>query len=24
LSGAILMSVTYQNICHTIRSSMPE
>ena len=24
LSGAILMFVTYQNICHTIRSSMPE
>jgi hypothetical protein len=24
LSGAILMSVTYQNICHTIRSSMPD
>jgi len=24
LSGAILMSVTYQNIYHTIRSSMPE
>jgi len=24
LSVAILRSVTYQNICHTMRSSMPE